>query len=533
MPGMNCIYLILLLQLASFGLGHAADYTAEGKAWWSRVQILADDKMEGRNTGSEGYRKAAAYVAGEFERFGLKPAGVHGFYQPVEFRVREIQEPKSQLELVQDGKSERLSLSDDANFGLPADMAPKVEAPAIFVGHGLVIPELNINDLAGCDLKGKVAVILSGGPKEIPGPLKAHYSSTRQQWQALRSAGAIGLAVIRNPKSADIPWSRSTLARLQPAMSLADPKLDDAAGMKVSLRINPEHADKFFAGSGHSISELLKLADNNQPLPKFPLSAAIRARVAVKRTNVTSVNVAGLLEGSDSFLKRQYVVLSAHLDHLGVGEPVNGDRIYNGAMDNASGVASILEIARFLTTSGAPLKRSILFLAVTGEEKGLQGSKYFANYPTVPKKAIVADLNTDMFLPIHPLKSVRVLGLDESTLGNEIRAVCSARGVEVQPDHEPDRNIFIRSDQYSFIRQGIPALAFGFGYEPNSTEEQLHKEWLKNRYHAPSDDLEQPVDRAAAAQFNHILLALAQRVADAPQRPQWNAESFFRRFAKP
>src|SRR2546426_867688 len=388
MPGMNCIYLILLLQLASFNLGHAADSAAEGNAWWSRIRILADDKMEGRNTGSEGYRKAAAYVASEFERFGLKPAGVHGFYQPIEFRVRQIQEPKSQVELVQDGKSERLSLSDDANFGLPADMAPKVEAPAIFVGHGLVIPELNINDLAGCDLKGKVAVILSGGPKEIPGPLKAHYSSTRQQWQALRSAGAIGLAVIRNPKSADIPWSRSTLARLQPAMSLADPKLDDAAGMKVSLRINPEHADKFFAGSGHSISELLKLADNNQPLPKFPLQVAIRARAAVKRTNVTSMNVAGLLEGSDSVLKRQYVVLSAHLDHLGIGEPVNGDRIYNGAMDNASGVASILEIARFLTTSGAPLKRSVLFLIVTGEEKDCKARNILPIIPLCRKRRL-------------------------------------------------------------------------------------------------------------------------------------------------
>src|SRR6266478_8663699 len=217
-------------------------------------------------------------------------------------------------------------------------------------------------------------------------------------------------------------------------MSLADPKLDDAAGMKVSVRINPEHADKFFAGSGHSISELLKLADNNQPLPKFPLQVAIRARAAVKRTNVTSMNVAGLLEGSDSVLKRQYVVLSAHLDHLGIGEPVNGDRIYNGAMDNAAGVASILEIARSLTTSGAPLKRSVLFLAVTGEEKGLQGSKYFANYPTVPKSAIVADLNIDMFLPIHPLKIVRVFGLGESTLGEQVRSTCSEMGVEIQPD---------------------------------------------------------------------------------------------------
>ena len=226
------------------------------------------------------------------------------------------------------------------------------------------------------------------------------------------------------------------------------------------------------------------------------------------------------------------MVISAHLDHLGIGQPINGDKIYNGAMDNASGVASLLEVAQSLKGSSQRPSRSILFLAVTGEEKGLQGSRYFANHPTVPGRALVADLNTDMFLPIHALKTVRVFGLNESSLGDDLRTVCASLGVGLQPDPEPDRNIFIRSDQYSFIRQGIPSLFFGFGYEPGSPEEQLHKEWLKNRYHAPSDDLGQPVDKAAAAQFNRILLALAERVANAPERPFWKSDSFFKRFAK-
>jgi Zn-dependent M28 family amino/carboxypeptidase len=528
---MNQTLLILALLLARAITAPAAtDYAAEGEEWWARVKILAADNMEGRNTGSDGYRRAAAYVAGEFDRLGLKPSGTENYYQPIRFRVRQIIEEQSSLELVRDGQPTPLSLSDDANFALPPDLARRIDAPAVFVGHGLVIPELNINDLAGLDLKGKIAVVLAGGPKEIPGAIKAHYSHPKQQWGALRKAGAIGLAVIRNPKSTDIPWSRSTLARLQPVMSLADPKFDDTAEMKISLRINPAHADKFLAGTGHTIADLLQLADDSKPLPKFPLAVSIRATVAAKRTEVMSMNVAGVLEGSDPQLKNEYVVLSAHLDHLGIGQPINGDSLYNGAMDNASGVATILEVARRLKESGPP-KRSVLFLAVTGEEKGLLGSKYFANRPTVPKSAIVADLNIDMFLPIHPLKIVRVFGLGESTLGDQIRAACSAMNVEVQPDPEPDRNIFIRSDQYSFIRQGIPALFFGFGYEPGSPEEQLHKDWLKNRYHAPSDDLYQPVDKAAAAQFNHLFLALTQRVADAPERPQWNPESFFRRFA--
>jgi Zn-dependent M28 family amino/carboxypeptidase len=172
-----------------------------------------------------------------------------------------------------------------------------------------------------------------------------------------------------------------------------------------------------------------------------------------------------------------------------------------------------------------------VFVAVTGEEKGLQGSRYFSLNPTVPKKNIVADLNMDMFLPLFPLKYLEVQGLGESTLGDQVRAACQKAGVAVQADKEPDRNLFIRSDQYSFIRQGVPALAFKFGYVPGSPEEKIAKDWLKNRYHAPSDDLDQPVDRAAAAQFNRILLDLGERVANAPDRPHWNSDSFFKRFA--
>ena len=218
----------------------------------------------------------------------------------------------------------------------------------------------------------------------------------------------------------------------------------------------------------------------------------------------------GLLPGSDPQLKNEYVFLTAHLDHVGVGPAINGDSIYNGAMDDASGIASILEIARLIHESNAKLRRSLVFLAVTGEEKGLQGSRYFAGHPTVNERNIVADINLDMFLPLHALHYIEVQGLAESTLGDDIRAVAKESGVEIQADKEPQRNLFIRSDQYSFIKKGIPALAFKFGYLPGSPEETLHKEWLKNRYHAPSDDLNQPVDKAAAAEFNEILLRLAE-----------------------
>jgi Zn-dependent M28 family amino/carboxypeptidase len=523
-------YLILLVP-ACLLLTAATDFEAEGKRWWSHIEFLASDDLQGRNTGSEGHLKAARYIAGEFERAGLKPAGTSGYFQPVKFNVTQIVEDQSSLALVRNGKSEKLSLGDDATFSLRGDTQENTEAGAVFAGYGLKVPEKNYDDLAGLDVKGKIVVYLSGGPSSIPGPLKAHYSSGGERWKYLKAAGAVGVASIQNPKAMDIPWSRSRLSRFMPSMSLADPSLDEGQGLRLNVTINPERADKFFQGTGHTIAEILADADNDRPLPHFALPATLRAHVQLKKSDVESQNVAGLLAGTDPKLKNEYVVMTAHLDHVGIGEPINGDKIYNGAMDDASGIASILEVGRLLRESNVKLRRSVLFVAVTGEEKGLQGSRYFAAHPTVNEKSIVADVNLDMFLPLHSLHYLEVQGLGESTLGDDIRAVASAAGVQVQADKEPQRNLFIRSDQYSFIRHGIPALAFKFGYLPGSPEEKLHKDWLRDRYHAPSDDLNQPVDKTAAAQFNQIILTLLQRVANEANRPQWKADSFFRRFA--
>ena len=521
----------LLAPALALILSAATDFTAEGKRWWSHIEYLASDDLQGRNTGSEGHLKAARYIASEFERSGLKPAGTTGYFQPVKFNVKEIAEGQSSLALMVDGKTKMLALGDDATLALRGDIQEDTQAQAVFAGFGLKVSEKNYDDLAGLDVKGKIVVFLSGGPASIPGPLKSHYSSAGERWKYLKAAGAVGIATIQNPKAMDIPWSRSRLARLMPAMSLADPSLDESKGLRVSININPEHADEFFAGTGHTIAEILAAADGEKPLPHFPLASTLKVHVQLNKSQVESQNVAGLLPGTDPKLKNEYVVLTAHLDHIGVGMPINGDSIYNGAMDDASGIASILEIARLIHESGAKLRRSVIFLAVTGEEKGLQGSRYFAAHPTVNEKNIVADINLDMFLPLHSLHYIEVQGLAESTLGDDIRAVATQAGIELQADKEPQRNLFIRSDQYSFIQKGIPALAFKFGYLPGSAEEKLHKDWLKERYHAPSDDLQQPVDKTAAAEFNQIILNLAERVANAEGRPQWKPDSFFRRFA--
>ena len=348
-----------------------------------------------------------------------------------------------------------------------------------------------------------------------------------------KAAGAIGTIRVANPKSMDVPWARSTLSRLQPQMSLADAALDETGGQQLSLTMNPAHMDKLLAGSGHTFAELLALVDGGKPVPGFALPARIKATVKVERGEVESQNVAGVLRGSDPKRRDEFVVLSAHLDHLGLSDPpINGDRVYNGAMDNASGVAAILEVAARLHTAGTKPARSILFVAVTGEEKGLLGSQYFAAHPTVKRSAIVANVNTDMFLPLFPLKTLMVLGLDESDLGADVRAVAKEQGVGVQSDPEPQRNRFVRSDQYSFIREGIPSLAMKVGYEEKSPEAEIARKWTAERYHAVSDDLSQPVDMSAGDKYIAIVGALSLRIANRTDRPKWNDASFFKRFSK-
>jgi Zn-dependent M28 family amino/carboxypeptidase len=523
-------------------LAAVVDFEVEGKLWWAHIQFLADDKLAGRNTGSEGYKKAAEYVAAAFERFGLKPAGTSGYSQPVQFETRQLVEEESSLALVREGIAETLS-REDASLITRGDPAPALEAPMVFVGYGLAVPEAHFDELAGLNLRGKIAVYVNAaGPVETSGNIKAHYSSAVERWNTLKKAGVVGVAAIQSPRGVNgqPPQTPDAGGRgaargtnpPQPTFALADPNLQEMAGMALSVTIAKPGIDKFFEGTGHSADEILKAAGANEPLPKFPLNGTLRSRAAIKRDRVEAPNVIGMLPGSDARLKDEYVIMSAHLDHVGVGRPVSGDSIYNGAMDDASGIASVLEIARIMRESGFKLKRSVIFLAVTAEEKGELGSRYFAAHPTVPAKQIVADINLDMFLPLHQLKVIEVQGLGESTLGNTVRAAAKDAGVAVQADKEPEQNRFIRSDQYSFIRKGVPALAFKFGYEFGTPEEKLHKDWLKERYHKPSDDLTQPVDKAAAAQFDRIILSLLERVANDAERPRWNGDSFFKRFAQ-
>jgi Zn-dependent M28 family amino/carboxypeptidase len=539
------VVLAFVANLQAQGRPVTADDEAAGKVWWADIQALANDGMEGRLTGSEGYLRAARYVVSQFEVAHLQPAGIGGYYQPVKFDVMRVLAEKSSMVLVVNGARQPLSIGPDAVLAARANQPKTVAAPLVFIGYGLHLPEAKYDDFDSPEvpfssLKGKIVVLINGGPADLPTALKS-FARTSPLQKALVDAGALGAVTIPTPRSMDFPWDRVVGNSSQPGMRLAPtpqdaaiaarhPALADQRTPMFAAQFNPAQAEKLFSGSGHTFAEMLALADAQKPLPRFDLRKSLTATVALESSSVESPNIAAKLEGSDAALKNEYVIVSAHLDHLGIGAPIHGRTIYNGAMDDASGVASVIEIAKSFTDQPVRPKRSMLFLVFTGEEKGLLGSRYYAGHPTVPENSIVADLNMDMFMPLFPLKKLHVQGLVESTLADDARAAGAEHQIEIAVDPEPDRNSFTRTDQYSFVLAGIPALAMKFGWVAGSPEQKAWRQWLAERYHSTEDNLSQPVDTAAAAQFNSFLADLARRVANDSARPHYMSASFFHRF---
>jgi Zn-dependent M28 family amino/carboxypeptidase len=504
----------------------------DGNSWWSHVKFLADDSLEGRDTGSEGLRKAEAYAVEQLQKAGLEPAGSNGFYQPVQFKQFQVDEDKSSLALVAGGKSIPLSFADDAYISSRSTRASAtLSAPLVFIGYGLKIPEKNLDELAGLDLNGKIVVYLAGSPSNIPTALASHYQTAGERWKFLKAAGVIGIITIFNPASMDIPWSRISVNRNHPSMDLADAEFFDTPGLQIGIAFNPASAEKLFAGSGHTFAEIAALGKDRKPLPHFALATSLKTNAVIQTTSLESANIVAKLTGSDPALKNEFVVLSAHIDHVGIGAPISGDRIYNGAMDDGSGSALVMDIAANLKAHPEKIQRSILFLLVTAEEKGLLGSKYFAAHPTIAAKAIIADINVDMFLPIVPLKILKIEGIEESDLGSRAAAIAQSMGVKPIADPEPLRNAFIRSDQYSFIKKGVPAVKCDVGFELGTPEQKIFKDWLTNRYHAPSDDVNQPVDLRAVAGYEEFTRRLLLDTVNTAARPRWKSDSFFRRYA--
>lgn len=311
-------------------------------------------------------------------------------------------------------------------------------------------------------------------------------------------------------------------------MYLADRALRDVPDGFLMASFDPAASERLFAGSGRSFAEVAARSDASQPIAGFALPVRLRASLAIRRRTLTSPNLVARLEGADPVLRQEHVVVSAHLDHVGVGPAVDGDTIYNGALDDGSGVATVLDIAQVLVSGPRP-KRSVLFLVTTAEEPGLLGSSYFAKRPTVPRERLVANLNFDTLTPLWPLTSILAQGDLGSTLGDSARQVAARRGLTLVPDPLPNRNSFVRTDQFSFVRAGVPALSLKFGFTPGSEAFRIEHDWRANRYHAPSDDIAQPgVQPGQAIALDDYSIDLLRAIADAPSRPQWYPTSAFR-----
>lgn len=516
----------LVLLLLAGGAAAAPAQTAAGKAWWADIEALASDATEGRQPGSKGYDLAADHVIARFKALGLQPAGDGGGWkQPVAFEEQIVDHGASTAALVGPDGVATMAMGVDMLVGPGSGpRAAVTEAPLVFIGYGLKLP--GHDDFAGVDLKGKIAVVISGGPAELPGPMKSANRSDRTKF--LREAGAVGVIALVTPAQVEIPWDRRKLLATQAGMYLADAGLREAADGFFTGAVDPARSELLFAKSGRTFAEMAALADASKPVPGFALNQTLRATVAATRRPVTSYNLVAKLPGSDPRLAAEHVVISAHLDHIGVGKPIDGDPIYNGAMDDASGVASVLGILTRLKQGKRP-RRSMLAVIVTAEEKGLLGSRYFAQKPTVPKGSLVANLNFDMPLPFWPLKLVLVQGDQESTLGAVARAAAARQSLALTPDPLPERNSFTRTDQFSFVQAGIPALAFKFGFVKGTPEFEIERVWRANRYHAPSDDLLQPgVLADEAVKLDALVAAIARDIGNAPTRPTWLETSVFK-----
>ncbi len=521
----------VLLSLALSSPVAAQTWQPEEAAMRAHVGFLASDEMNGREAGTPAYDIAARYVAAQFETMGLKPAGAAGSYiQPVPlvlFRPAD----KGSVALVR-GKSETaLEFGTDYLPGAsPVAAELTKDAGLVFAGFGVVAPTFKRDDYAGLDVKGKIVVLLAGAPASLPTEERAHYSNGATKREEAAKRGALGILLVDTPTREKVyPFAKR--ARNWRSLGATWAHSDGAphfpgAAAPILATISLAGAGKLFAGQQGGSDAVMAAAESKAgTIKRMPLPMTARAALKTEISRVMSANVAGLLEGSDPALKEQVVVLSAHLDHVGACPEVKGDALCNGAMDNAMGIAAMIEVAHGFKHLKAKPKRSVLFLAVTAEEKGLVGSDYFAQNPTFPKANLVADVNLDMPLITYDFKDVVAFGAERSSIGPAVARAGATQGVALVPDPQPEQGLFTRSDHYRFVQQGIPAVFLVTG--PGGDGAAAMASFLETHYHQPSDDTKLPFKWGAATRFVALNLAIARELADMPARPSWNKGDFF------
>ncbi len=507
----------------------------------AHMEILAADDMRGREAGTQFYDQAADYVVQQYEALGLEPLGDDGtFFQAIEFLDTRLVRGSARLVLTKDTASQDLVFRDDfiraGGFG---EETEEISAPLTFVGHGIVAPELGHDDFDGLDVSGDILVVLSGAPPQFDTDRRAFYSSRRGKAELAVEKGAVGIITVRTPvDQARRPWDRFLPGIGSPGMRWLDSEGQAYQGfpeLQGSATLSEVGAAKLFAFSGHDLDAIFeKHAAGETGSFAMGISASL-GRTSRQRT-VSSPNVIGVLTGSDPALKGEYVVYTGHLDHIGVRPGKDGDDIHNGAYDNAAGIGAILEIAQAMSLMETRPRRSVIFVALTAEEKGLQGSSYFVKNPTVPPGQLVANINIDMPYLGFPVNDVHAFGVEHSTLLGPADEATRLLGMALTPDPKPEEVRFVRSDQFSFVKEGIPAVAFKAGMQssdPAIDGEAMLDDFLKNHYHQASDDLDLPYSREGAERFARAALLMGLIVADADERPRWNEDDFFGdKFAK-
>jgi Zn-dependent M28 family amino/carboxypeptidase len=509
----------------------SADWKPSEAELRSHVSFLASDVMKGREAGTPEYDIAAAYVASQFEALGLQPAGGKGSYlQPVPLVLaRPADEGK--LAITVGGQPLPLAFGTDYLPGAsPVTPEMAKDGQLVFAGYGVVSPQFGRDDYKGIDVRGKIVVLLSGAPATISTEERAHYGNGTTKRKIAAEKGAIGVLTIYTPtREKVLPFARAgkTWRSWGATWAHGDgaPEYPGATAPGVGA-LSLVAARKLFAGVPGGVDAVYAAADTKAfDARKFKLSATLKATYRTEIRREMSSNVAGLIPGSDPALAAETVVLSAHLDHVGVGNEVNGDKIYNGAMDNAVGIASMIEVAHAFKHSGIKPKRSILFLAVTAEEKGLVGADYYSQNPTIAKANLVANVNLDMPIITYDFVDVVAFGAPRSSLGPTVEKAAATLGVKLVPDPEPEQGIFTRSDHYRFVQQGIPSVFLVTG--PGGDGKAAGGDFVAKHYHQPSDDLTRPIRWDAGVKFVQLNTAIARELADAPQRPRWNKGDFF------
>ena len=532
---LGCLTLLCSVPPASAeGPPAAGDLAVSASRIEADVRFLADDLLEGREAGTRGYDLAALYVSSQYRLLGLEPAGEAGSYFQSVPMLRGLREKEgARFAITRDGRTTEFAFESDFLPGVNYTAgAADVTAPLVFVGQAVRAPELQHDDFAGVDVKGRIAVVLDNAPARFPVDQRAYYASSTEKLRELERLGAVGVIFLGDPvNEKKRPWALDAPNWRRPGMRRLDAQgrpVDDFPGLAVRVAGNVKLADALFAGSPHTPAEVFAMLEAGT-LRGFDLAGTATLASRAKLERVESRNVIARLPGSDAQLSTEHVVFTAHLDHVGIGVPHDGDSIYNGAQDNAVGVATMLEAARLLAADPVRPKRSSLFIALTAEEKGLLGAFHFAAEPTVPAASLVANVNMDMPLLLADVTDVIPVGIEHSTLEAVAQRAVADAGLTLTPDPFPEEVVFVRSDQYAFVRQGVPAiyLLAGVTLRDGSDGGGMFTDWLSHHYHLPSDDLSQPIHWQGAARLAYVNYRIGLAIGNDPRRPAWKPGDFF------